>query len=155
MEKEAPESQMSGRPVAGRHRQRDLQPVPASGAMIPRRVSPLPAAYRTELAAADAASIAADFDAAFHHLERAHILGQRRTRAHVKAHWLMLRLGASVGDWREVAGQALRIVAAALFSRIWVPLGNTGRARVGAMKPMPLPGDLRQLLEEGGTSPWH
>ena len=111
----------------------------------------LRAAYDAELEAADAAALGGRTEAAFHHLERAHILGQRHTREHVRAHWLMLRLGASAGAWREVLGQSTRIIAAALFSRIWVPIGNTGRANVGALKPMPIPGDLRAVLENDGA----
>jgi hypothetical protein len=107
----------------------------------------LRAAYDAELEAADAATLGGKGEAAFHHLERAHILSQRHTREHVRVHWLMLRLGASAGAWREVLGQSTRIVAAALFSRIWVPIGNTGRANVSALKPMPIPGDLRAVLE--------
>ncbi len=79
-------------------------------------------------------------------LERAHILTQRLAWAHTRSHWLMLRVGWQQGDYREVLGQALRMPAALLFSRIWVPLGNTGRARVSAFKPMPLAEELRQLL---------
>jgi hypothetical protein len=30
-----------------------------------------------------------------------------------------------------------------------VPVGNTGRANVSAMKPMPIADDLRLLLEQG------
>jgi hypothetical protein len=59
----------------------------------------------------------------------------------------MLKLGASMGDFREVFGQLSRILAASVFSRIWVPIGNTGRANVSAMKPMPIPDDLRILLQ--------
>lgn len=108
----------------------------------------LQAAYAAELDLARGAAAAGDIDAAFRHLERAHIIGQRDTWAHVRSHWRMLRLAASVGQCREVAGQALRIVAAALASRIWVPAGNTGRANVSAMRPMPIPEDLRAMLEE-------
>ena len=79
-------------------------------------------------------------------LERAHILSQRMPLRHARAHWLMLRAGWMQGDWREVAGQLPRIVAALLFSLIWVPLGNTGRARVSAFKPMPLTDELQKLL---------
>lgn len=104
-------------------------------------------AYEAELTAATAATVERNIDIAFHHLERAHILAQRHTSKHVYVHWRMLRLGASTGAWREVAGQFVRIVAAALFSRVWVPIGNTGRAHVGAMKPMALPDDIRGLLE--------
>ena len=112
---------------------------------------PLRAAYDAELEAADAAALGGKTEVAFNHLERAHILGQRHTREHVRAHWLMLRLGASAGAWREVFGQTTRIVAAALFSRIWVPTANTGRANVSALKPMLIPGDLRAVLENDGA----
>ena len=104
-------------------------------------------AYEAELRAASIATIEGKVEVAFHHLERAHILSQRYTSAHVHVHWLMLRLGASMGAWREVIGQSTRIVAAAVFSRIWVPIGNTGRAHVSAIEPMAVPDDLRSLLE--------
>jgi hypothetical protein len=104
-------------------------------------------AYEAELGAANTEIAAGRADAAFRHLERAHILSQRHTLEHVRVHWLMLRLGGSAGAWREVIGQSTRIVAAAVFSRIWVPVGNTGRAHVSALKPMPVPDDLLSLLE--------
>ena len=106
-------------------------------------------AYDAELNAARAATDGGKVEVAFHHLERAHILSQRHTLKHVHVHWLMLRLGASTGAWREVFGQSTRIFAAAVFSRIWVPIGNTGRAHVSAMTPMSVPEDLRSLLENG------
>ncbi len=87
-----------------------------------------------------------DSDAAYAWLERAHILSQRMPLRHAGSHWLMLRAGWQVRDWREVAGQLPRILAALLFSRIWVPLGNTGRARVSAFQPMPLSEELKRLL---------
>ncbi|NWL77012.1 hypothetical protein DM872_09125 [Pseudomonas taiwanensis] len=85
-------------------------------------------------------------DRAWPWLERVHILTQRLALAHTSSHWLMLRAGWQQGDYREVLGQALRMPAALLFSRIWVPFGNTGRARVSAFKPMPMAEELRQLL---------
>jgi hypothetical protein len=103
--------------------------------------------YKAELVAASAAIAAGETERAFEHLGRAHIISQRYTWQHVHVHWLMLKLGASTGDWREVFGQLSRIFAASIFSRIWVPVGNTGRANVGAMKPMPMPDDLRILLQ--------
>ena len=110
--------------------------------------SALRTAYEAELISADAARAEREIDRAFHHLARAHILSQRYTVQHVYVHWLMLRLGASVNAWREVVGQASRMVAAAIFSRIWVPPGNSGRANVSALKPMPIPEDLRVILEK-------
>jgi hypothetical protein len=108
----------------------------------------LAAAFSNEWTLAQAARRAGDFDQAFHHLERAHILGQRHTWRHVKTHVGMLQVGWQRHDGREIVGQLTRIVAAALFSRIWVPLGNTGGANVSATQPMPVPPDLQALLDE-------
>jgi len=110
-------------------------------------------ATQAELRAAFNASAARDYGGAFHHLERTHILSQRYTMAHIHVHWLMLRLGLVSRSWREVIGQVPRILAAALFSRIWVPAGNTGRANISAFRTMPIPEDLRRLLEASDTRP--
>jgi len=102
--------------------------------------------YQQELEWAEAALRRDDFEAAFRHLERAHVLAQRMTGRHTFIHWRMLVAGLRRGDLREVVGQLPRIVASILFSRLWVPRGNTGRARVSAFKPMPVPDDLRHLV---------
>ncbi len=57
-----------------------------------------------------------------------------------------LKLGWRTRDMREVVGQLTRTFAALLFSRIWVPVGNTGRANVSPFAPMPLPEDLARVL---------
>lgn len=103
-------------------------------------------AYEQELAGADDALRRDDFEVAFRHLERAHVLAQRRTGRHTGVHWRMLAAGLRRRDFREAAGQVPRIVASILFSRLWVPRGNSGRARVSAFKPMPVPADLRHLV---------
>lgn len=104
-------------------------------------------AFEREWRLAAAARDAGDLDGAFHYLERAHILGQRSTRLHVRSHVGMLGIGWRRRDAREISGQLVRIVAAALFSRLWVPVGNTGGANVSAMRPMPVPPDLQAILE--------
>jgi uncharacterized protein DUF3703 len=104
-------------------------------------------AYRGELDAGNAALESGDLLEAFRRFERAHILGQRSTRLHVRAHVAMLRIARRRGDKREIVGQLKRIVAAALFSRIWVPTGNTGGANVSAMQRMPIPEDLQRILD--------
>jgi hypothetical protein len=58
----------------------------------------------------------------------------------------MLKVAWRRRDARELAGQLTRVVAAAMFSRIWVPEGNTGGANVSAVKPMPIPDDLQEIL---------
>ena len=104
-------------------------------------------AYRSEIDAGYASMESGELDEAFRRFERAHILGQRSTRLHVRAHVGMLRVARRRGDKREIVGQLKRIVAAALFSRIWVPSGNTGGANVSALQRMPIPEDLQRILD--------
>lgn len=92
-------------------------------------------------------SAADDVRAAFSHLERAHVLGQLNTAMHVRAHWAMLKFGWPSRDRREIAGQLTRLTGAALFTWLWVPEGNTGGANVGAFEKMPIPPELRQLID--------
>lgn len=102
--------------------------------------------YHTELTAAREATISGDYLKAFTHLERAHILSQKYPLPYAATHIRMLKLGWRVRDIREVVGQVTRTFAALLFSRIWVPVGNTGRANVSAFTAMPLPEDLALVL---------
>jgi hypothetical protein len=104
-------------------------------------------ALRLEIAAARESEARGDFRIAFTHLERAHILSQRYALAHAAVHLRMLRVGWKRREAGEVFGQVTRTIAALLFSRIWVPLGNTGGANVSALRPMPVPEDLRAFLE--------
>ena len=88
-----------------------------------------------------------NFDKAFFHLERAHILGQSFTFPHAKAHWWMLKVGLKRRDLTEVTGQVVRILGALSFSRIWVPVGNTGGAHVPPFRSMPIPEEFQSLLK--------
>jgi hypothetical protein len=68
----------------------------------------------------------------------------------------MLAFGWRRGDVRELLGQVARILVAAPGS--WLgraPLGNTGGANVGLLTPMPIPEELRVLLEASGDVPPH
>ncbi len=114
----------------------------------------MPPAVRARFEAElDAARNAADRALAWQALERAHVLSQPWPRPHVHTHWAMLRLGWAHRDRREVAGQLLRLAAAgpASFAGRF-PVGNTGRARVPAMKSMPVAPELAELLAAAGVS---
>lgn len=128
-----------------------------SGAITPVRNEPmhplLQQAYEAELTAAVRLYHTRDLDLAFSHLERAHILGQSYNAAHARTHWWMLKIGWCRRDMVEIIGQVLRIPGALLFSKVWVPVGNTGGAHVSGFKPMPLPDDLRIILEKYGPGP--
>jgi Protein of unknown function (DUF3703) len=101
-----------------------------------------------ELDQARRAERAGDATTAFRHLERGHVLGQALTREHVRVHLQMLRWGLRQRKPREVAGQAWRMVAAALFTALGlVPHGNTGGSDVNGLRPMPVPPDLQQLID--------
>ena len=121
----------------------------ASEGMVPsRRFGGLVVleAYGEEVSMARVALEGGNYEVCFVHLERAHVLAQRMTGRHTYVHWLMLVAGMHSRDSREVVGQVPRMLASVLFSRLWVPRGNTGRARVSALKPMPVPEDLRHLV---------
>jgi hypothetical protein len=104
-------------------------------------------AYEKEMHAAVEHCSDNNLDKAFHHLERAHVLGQSFAFAHARAHWWMLKVGWKRRDPMEIRGQVARIIGALLFSRIWVPLGNTGGAHVHPFISMPIPEEFRALLK--------
>lgn len=103
-------------------------------------------AYELEIDHADQALQRQDFETTFHHLEWAYVLAQRMNGRHTLIHWRVCVAGLRRGDLREVVGQFPRIVASMLFSRLWVRRGNSGRTRVSAFQPMPVPGDLDHLV---------
>jgi hypothetical protein len=63
----------------------------------------------------------------------------------------MVLVGWQRHDFREILGPLARIVAAAVLSSIWGPVGNTGGANASATKPMEVPADLQALLNEPGN----
>ncbi len=105
-------------------------------------------AYQHEMELAVDARIKGDLNLAFYHYERAHILSQKYTVLHIRSHLGMLYVGYLRKDLREIFGQCVRVFAALIFSKLWVPIGNTGGANVSALKSMPIPDDLKPLLNE-------
>lgn len=104
-----------------------------------------------EMAAYRAARSADDATAAWAALERAHILSQPDLGPHLANHWAMLGFALGQRDWREAAGQVVRLALAPLGSLTGrIPTGNTGRSNVGAFKAMPIPDDLASQLNEAG-----
>jgi len=109
-------------------------------------------AFKVEMTVVAKAYTSGDLDVAFHHLERAHIMGQRYFYPHITTHWWMLKIGLLRSDIREIFGQLLRLFAvfpASIFG--WVPTGNTGGANVSALKPMPIPEDIALLFVDYKT----
>lgn len=103
------------------------------------------------LAAAKTARLRADWSECWQLLEDAHVLSQPWVWAHVRVHASMLVAGWHARDVREVRGQILRLLAGGPASAVGrYPVGNTGRARVSAIQPMPIRPDLAAVLSEAG-----
>ncbi len=58
----------------------------------------------------------------------------------------MFKIAVKQQKFTAMLGQALRMLAALVFSKLWVPVGNTGGTNVSAFKTMPLPDDLAKIL---------
>lgn len=102
---------------------------------------------QAELATARALDTDGFPDAAFTHLERAHVLGQAATVEHVRVHWAMLRWALRHRRAGEAVGQLWRTIGAALLTWCgWVPAGNTGGSNVSGLRPMPVPPDLARVI---------
>jgi len=89
-----------------------------------------------------------NYEQAWYHLERSHIIGQSYPIEHTYSHWLMLKYGFRQKDTKEVFGQIIRLFVGGWKSFIdHVPLGNTGGANVPPLKKMPIPRDIQNLFE--------
>lgn len=81
-------------------------------------------------------------------LEAAHILGQPLLGLHWRTHWAMLQMAWQQGDGREVLGQVLRLALVPLGHGLQrLPAGNTGRAQVNALRPLPPSAPLVALID--------
>jgi len=88
-----------------------------------------------------------DTKKAFHHFERAHILGQYSPWYHTLAHLKMLNIAIIRRDISEVFGQLIRIPAGFIGSVIGVvPVGNTGGSNVSPFRSMKIPDDLQDII---------
>lgn len=89
---------------------------------------------------------------AWQHLERAHIIGQSYPLEHSYAHWLMLKFGFAIKDFKEILGQLPRLLVGGVKSFVGkIPLGNTGGAYVHPLQSMPLPEDIQILFASEAT----
>ena len=93
-----------------------------------------------------------DWDRCWRLLEDAHVLSQPWAWPHVRVHGAMFATGLIRRDVREVRGQLLRLVVAGPASAVGkYPVGNTGRATVSALQPMPIRPDLAEMLDRART----
>lgn len=113
----------------------------------------LETAYTTEIAAYREARTANEKLRAWHHLERAHILGQLRFGLHIRSHLQMLGYAIALKDGREIFGQVVRLALAPLGNLTGrLPIGNTGRAHVSAFTPMEISEELQRQIKDAGAA---
>ncbi|RAL21182.1 hypothetical protein DL240_13700 [Lujinxingia litoralis] len=116
---------------------------------MPRGLRPY---FERELARAATLLEEGDLSRSWRHLERAHVLGQAFPLEHTRAHWRMLRFGLRIKDRREILGQLPRLAVGGVKSFVGtIPTGNTGGANISALRPLPIPEDLRELLVAHGA----
>jgi hypothetical protein len=107
----------------------------------------LETAYAYELATYRQARANDDQARAWHHLERAHILGQLRMGLHVDSHLRMLGYAVRLRQPREVLGQVIRLILAPLGNATGrLPWGNVGRSHVSPFVKMDIPDDLKSIV---------
>lgn len=109
--------------------------------------SKLQKAFEQEMSLAKNMYKTQDYSKCYYHLERAHILGQRHYLPHVLNHFWMFKVAVKKRDLRETFGQIARMIMSVGSIFGTVPLGNTGRARISPIKPMPIPSDLQAFFE--------
>ncbi|MEQ8928100.1 MAG: DUF3703 domain-containing protein [Fulvivirga sp.] len=86
---------------------------------------------------------------AWHHLERAHIIGQRYPFAHSYVHWKMLLFGIRIKSAKEVIGQIPRLLIGGVKSFVGkVPVGNPGGANVPPLKPFPIDPEIQIMFDK-------
>jgi hypothetical protein len=92
-----------------------------------------------------------NLEAAWNHLERAHIIGQKYPLEHSLVHWKMLKFGVRIKSGKEVIGQIPRLLIGGVKSFVGkIPVGNPGGANVPPMKPFPIDSELQDLFRKAG-----
>lgn len=110
---------------------------------IPSRDAFLAEEYRRAAEASDDQN----FEVAWHHLERAHVVAQNRLGPHCVSHWRMLELAWRTRDLRELLGQIFRLSLAPIGNITGrLPTGNSGRSNVSAFARMEIEPEIRRVL---------
>jgi len=104
--------------------------------------------FQKELETADNYFAVNDFKACWHHIERAHILGQHYPYHHSLVHWKMLLFGIKIKNHKEIIAQIPRLVFGGIKSFVGnIPFGNTGGANVPPLKSLEIPKELKDIIE--------
>lgn len=88
-----------------------------------------------------------NFEMAWKHLEKAHIIGQKYPFAHTFVHWKMLQFGFKIKNKKEVLGQIPRLIFSGVKSFVGkIPEGNPGGANVPPLKSFPIEKEIKDIF---------
>ncbi|HEX7888462.1 MAG TPA: DUF3703 domain-containing protein [Ramlibacter sp.] len=97
---------------------------------------------------ADTASQGRQLETQWTWLMAAHVVGQHDAGMHLDSHRRMLALAQQAKDWKEVAGQVVRIALLPLGHLLRrIPMGNIGRATVPITREMQPPETVQVLID--------
>ena len=112
--------------------------------IMPKEIVPF---YQKELESVKDNLQQNNFQIAWHHLVRAHIIGQKYPYEHSFVHWKMLQFGIKIKSSKEIIGQIPRLLVGGVKSFVGhIPVGNTGGANVPPLKVMEIPEDIKEIL---------
>lgn len=117
---------------------------------IPKSLKPF---YKIELENYRSEFLNGNMKNAWHHLERAHIIGQKYPFEHTYVHWQMLQFGIKIKNSKEIIGQIPRLIFGGVKSFVGkIPVGNPGGANVPPLKPFPINKDLHDIFVKAGVT---
>ena len=88
---------------------------------------------------------------AWHHLERAHIIGQQYPYQHTYVHFKMLQFGFKIKSTKEVIGQIPRLLLGGVKSFVGkIPVGNPGGANVPPLKSFTIEQEIQDIFAKAG-----
>lgn len=116
---------------------------------IPSKLKPF---YEAEISGYREELRLENFTKAWHHLERAYVIGQAFPFEHSYVHWEMLKFGIRIKSWWEVVGQLPRLLIGGVKSFVGkIPVGNTGGANIPPLKSLPIPPDIQDMFKIAGS----
>ena len=90
---------------------------------------------------------------AWHHLERAHIIGQQYPYQHTYVHFKMLQFGIKIKSAKEIIGQIPRLLLGGVKSFVGkIPVGNPGGANVPPLKSFPIEQEIQDIFGKAGIA---
>ena len=106
-------------------------------------------AYEREMESAGQALRQQDFETAFRHLERAHVLGQAWNSPHARVHLGMMRWSLRRGDLSRLVRQTLILLSNPLATALVRGLVGASGQNVNPLRRGPVPSDLAEILRLG------